>query len=289
MKLHITHTTEYMYQEPVTDSVNEIRLSPSTNFRQSCYQHQITIEPPAALYSYEDYFGNRVHSFSVQPSHSKLAIRTVSTVITHDNDRTRREVLSPDEEWAMLGSESFRDQYAEFLLPTSHYTALNPDVTAFAAAIGVEPGLHVYERVEAVAGRIYEDFEYMPHKTGVASTTETLLQHKQGVCQDFAHLMLAVCRSFGIPARYVSGYHFVGDLNVRTSDFEQASHAWVEAYIPGTGWIGFDPTNNGLVNSRYVKLGHGRDYVDIVPVKGVYRGTPNQTLQVTVDVRRIEQ
>jgi transglutaminase-like putative cysteine protease len=113
------------------------------------------------------------------------------------------------------------------------------------------------------------------------------LKLKRGVCQDYAHLMIAVCRSVGLPSRYVSGYHFVGDLQGSNANFEQASHAWVETHIPGTGWLGFDPTNNVEVNWRYIKLGHGRDYKDIVPVKGVYRGGAG-TLSVKVDVRKLD-
>lgn len=121
----------------------------------------------------------------------------------------------------------------------------------------------------------------------VHSTVEDTLKLKRGVCQDFAHLMIAICKTLLIPARYVSGYHFVKDL-VDETNYEQASHAWVEAYIPGVGWCGFDPTNEGEVNGRYVKLAHGRDYKDIVPVKGIYKGTDRQNLEVEVDVKLIE-
>jgi len=122
----------------------------------------------------------------------------------------------------------------------------------------------------------------------VKTTASEMFGKKRGVCQDFAHFMIACCRACRIPARYVSGYHFVGDLQGGTANFEQASHAWVEAFVPGLGWCSFDPTNADPVGERYVKLGHGRDYKDIVPVKGVYRGSGEQKLKVTVDVRKIE-
>jgi transglutaminase-like putative cysteine protease len=135
---------------------------------------------------------------------------------------------------------------------------------------------------------IHMNFIYDPSATDVHTTVEETVKLKRGVCQDFAHLMIAVCRSKDIPARYVSGYHFIGDLQGGHADYEQASHAWVEAYVPGKGWVGYDPTNNMMVNWRYVKIGHGRDYRDIVPVKGVYTGTAAQTLTVDVDVRIFE-
>lgn len=287
MKLEIRHITKYRYTEPVTDSVNEVRLSPRTNYRQACYHHRIELEPNASMLSYEDYYGNRIHSFSVNNPHRELVITAVSTVVTHDNDGVRKKIWTPEEDWALLSSEEIGDRYAEFLLPTL-YTASSDEVDGYADTIRL-PGEGVFELVSYMGTRIYRDFEYRPNATRVQTTTAEMIRLRKGVCQDFAHLMIAMCRRKGIPARYVSGYHFVGDLNSRTAEFEQASHAWVEAYIPGTGWLGFDPTNNNRVDWRYVKLGHGRDYLDIVPVKGVYRGTPQQTLDVDVDVRLLAE
>lgn len=285
MKLEIMHTTKYMYDTPVTDSVNEIRLTPRTNYRQACYHQSIAIEPNAPLYTYEDYFGNRVHAFTINREHRELTIKTRSTVVTRDNESLLHEVLSPAAEQELLCGSAFQNRYMEYLLGTS-YTLADEAVLTFTNSIKPERE-GVFAWVTELSHRIHTDFTYRPNSTQVNTTVLEFLRIGEGVCQDFAHLMIAVCRAKGIPARYVSGYHFVGDLQVRTSDFEQASHAWVEAYIPGTGWIGFDPTNNGTVNWRYVKLGHGRDYRDIVPVKGVYFGSPAQKLQVTVDVKKM--
>jgi len=287
MKLKICHVTTYRYDDPVTDSVNEIRLAPRTNYRQSCYHHSVSIEPNAPLLTYEDSFGNRIHAFTVNHPHRELVIKSVSTVVTHDNDGVRRRILTPEEDWATLADDGVQNKYAEYLMATP-YTFASDDVAAFADGCR-KPGEGVYEHVTGLVARIYGEFEYRPNATQVGTTASELLKGRAGVCQDFAHLMIASCRSLGIPARYVSGYHFIGDLQTRTADFEQASHAWVEAYIPGTGWLGFDPTNNNRVDGRYIKLGHGRDYLDIVPVKGIYRGTPNQRLIVDVDVQLIEK
>ncbi|WP_127581264.1 transglutaminase family protein [Paenibacillus koleovorans] len=290
MKIEIQHMTRYIYGDPVVDSVNEIRLTPRTNERQSCYHHEVVVEPPAALLTYEDFFGNRVHAFSVNPAHRELVIRTRATVVTQDRwpaaDGTTGNAAAPEEELAQLQSEKLQDRYIEFLLPTE-YTADGADVRDYAEAYPFgDDGLRAW------AGRlcagIHRDFTYDPSATDVHTTVSETLRLRRGVCQDYAHLMIAVCRSKGVPARYVSGYHFVGDLEGARADFVQASHAWLEVQIPGTGWIGFDPTNNGEVGGRYVKLGHGRDYKDIVPVKGVYFGTVEQRLEVKVDVRRLE-
>ncbi len=287
MKFNIRHVTTYRYDEPVTDSVNEIRLAPRTNYRQSCYHHTVAIEPNAPLLTYEDGFGNRIHAFTVNPPHRELVIRSESTVVTHDNDGVRKRILTPVEDWATLADEALRHKYAEYTIATP-YTEESEEVAAFAASCRL-PGEGVYEHAMGLAARIYREFEYRPNATHVGTTPSELLRGRAGVCQDFAHLMIASCRSLGIPARYASGYHFIGDLHTRAADFEQASHAWVEAYIPGTGWLGFDPTNNNRVDGRYIKLGHGRDYLDIVPVKGIYRGTPHQRLSVDVDVQLVEK
>lgn len=286
MKLEIRHTTRYRYGSAVTDSVNEVRLTPRTDERQACYQHRLTVEPNVSLFSYEDFFGNRAHSFSAGAPHRELTIVAHSTVETRDREVVMGSEREPEPSWARLRTAEFIDRYAEYLLPTG-YASFHQSVANFAATIeGEEAG--VFGFVRQVANRIFSDFEYKPMSTGVSTTAEELLGIRSGVCQDFAHLMLAVCRLRGVPTRYVSGYHFVGDLQGRDADFEQASHAWVEAYIPGMGWQGIDPTNDNLIDWRYVKLGHGRDYLDIVPVKGIYKGTGEQTLQVTVDVRLAE-
>lgn len=298
MKLHITHVTHYEYQGNVTDSVNEIRLTPSTNERQSCYQQSISIEPNASLFSYEDYFGNRVHSFSVNIPHKKLAIKTDMTVVTKGarSEEERTQYLnrcSMEDSWKWLKSEEAGDRYAEFLLETE-YTSITHEVKQFAESVqvmppGAEGSSCVLDWLSGLSGLIREQFQYDPEATTVKTTTSEMFQSQRGVCQDFAHLMIASARAAGIPARYVSGYHFVGDLQGGNADFLQASHAWVEAYVPSLGWCSFDPTNADPVGERYVKLGHGRDYKDIVPVKGVYRGTGEQRLSVVVDVQKLEE
>ncbi|WP_219835966.1 transglutaminase family protein [Paenibacillus sp. R14(2021)] len=293
MKLSISHTTHYSYSGPVSDSVNELRLTPFTNDQQSCYQHSISVEPNAPLFSYDDYFGNRVHVFSVNRQHRKLTIRSQMTVVTREavKPSSGKEGMAPKDAWEWLACDKAANRFAEFLLPTD-YTGITPEVAAFAEtpAHGKtgEEQLGVYGWLLAVSNRIQSEFVYDPEATNVHTIAGDMLRRRRGVCQDFAHLMIAACRAKGVPARYVSGYHFVGDLQGGSADFEQASHAWVEAYVPGMGWSGFDPTNNALVGERYVKLGHGRDYKDIVPVKGVYMGTSDADLTVTVDVKKVE-
>ncbi|NOV01471.1 transglutaminase family protein [Paenibacillus planticolens] len=284
--LEITHITRYSYTDSAQDSVNEVRLTPLTDNRQSCYHHSIMTEPVTAFFTYSDYFHNRVHAFTVNNIHRELTIKMTSTVVTHDNDNTPRTAFSPYEEKALRLSDEFQNEHAEYLLPTG-YTELTSEIKAYSDAIS-DQHISLFELLSTINTTIHRDFTYDPSATSVQTTVGEMLQLRRGVCQDYSHLMIAVCRDKGIPARYVSGYHFVGDLQGGSAEFTQASHAWVECLIPGSGWFGYDPTNNCEVNWRYIKLGHGRDYNDIVPVKGVYRGSGGQDLEVIVDVKLIE-
>lgn len=288
MKLKITHQTQYTYPEPVTDSVNEIRLTPQTDSRQFCYEHTLLLKPNAELFSYEDFFNNKVHTFSISEPHQELVIKANSIVVTEEKDQFRGRPLPLSTEKMIIQSETFQNRFAEYLME-SHYTKLSQEIRNFANRMAdLDASEGIYRLLKDVSEEIYSNFTYDPKATDVHTTVEETLHLKRGVCQDFAHLMIAVCRFKGIPARYVSGYQFIGDLQGGNADYDQASHAWVEAYVPDIGWVGYDPTNNGMINWRYVKIGHGRDYRDIVPLKGVYSGTSSQSLKVEVDVKILE-
>lgn len=288
MKLQISHLTRYTYQEPVTDSVNEIRLSPRTDDRQSCCEHSIVINPSVPLFTYKDYFGNLAHYFTIQAPHQELLIHSYSIIKTDENNHDPKNLLPYVIERDILVSEQFQNTYAEYLMETE-YTHITSELKAFChETIKEHQSENVYELLEQISNAIYSNITYDTKVTHVHTTVEETLLLKRGVCQDYAHLMIAICRMFNIPARYVSGYHFIGDLSDGQT-VQHASHAWVEAYIPLIGWMAFDPTNNGKVDWRYVKLGHGRNYSDIVPVKGVYQGTNKQQLEVTVDVKRVQE
>lgn len=288
MKLKITHITKYTYKEPVIDSVNELRLTPITNENQTCCEHSITIEPPVTLFSYTDYFGNLTHYFSLQSPHQQLLIQMDTIIETHIQEKRNYSDLSYNEEKNILTSSSFQNEYAEFLMETV-YTVLSPELITFAnEIIDIDQTKSTYQLLEQITHAIYTNFTYDPSVTNVHTTLDETLQLKRGVCQDYAHLMIGICRIYHIPARYVSGYHFIGDPENNQAEIQHASHAWVEAYVPFIGWVGFDPTNNKKINWRYVKLSHGRDYSDIAPVKGVYKGSYNQQLTVSVDIQYIK-
>jgi transglutaminase-like putative cysteine protease len=285
MKLEISHTTRYYYDFPAMESVNEIRLTPSTNHRQSCYQHAVTVHPNVSLFSYDDFFGNRVHCFSVADPHQELMIQTKSIVVTDEREQERKQMLSLGEQIELLHSERFINRHAEYLMDTK-YTYIDPEVARQFGGGEIKDSIEI--QLKRISEAIFTNFEYDPYASHVKTTITETVNLRRGVCQDFAHLMIALCKNIQVPTRYVSGYHFVGDLQGGHADYEQASHAWVEAFVPGIGWVGYDPTNNGEINWRYVKLCHGRDYEDIVPVKGIYRGSDKQSLEVVVDVKRVD-
>ena len=289
MKLEIVHQTSYTYEEPVGYSVNEIRLTPRTDFRQSCVNHSIITVPGAEFFSYQDYFGNVAHAFTVDKPHRKLIITSHSIVDTHETDRNDYHLLPVKKEKQILKSDHFQNTFAEYLSGTP-YTMITDDIKSYAKTLpDLDSSGSVYQLLREITETIYSSFIYDPNATHVNTTVDETLKLKRGVCQDFAHLMSAICRVRDIPARYISGYHFIGDLQGGHADYDQASHAWIEAYVPGIGWVGFDPTNNGLIDWRYVKVCHGRDYHDIVPVKGIYIGAAKQTMAIDVDVKVVQE
>ncbi|MFC0471383.1 transglutaminase family protein [Halalkalibacter kiskunsagensis] len=284
MKLQVSHFTKYFYQEPVEDSVNEVRLTPITDDHQTCCNHTILLEPTVPLFSYKDYFGNVVHHFTIQGPHQRLVVESRSIVETEEKHSVALNQVSYGDECEILDGEMFQNQYAEFLIETN-YTRITPELRMFCASIHQERVSSVYELLEQISHLLFSRFTYDTDASNVHTTVEETLRLNRGVCQDYAHVMIAICRMYGIPARYVSGYHFIGDVNDDQTEIQHASHAWVEAYVPFVGWIGFDPTNNGKIDWRYIKIGHGRNYSDIVPFKGVYQGAGTHDLDVFVDIR----
>ena len=226
------------------------------------------------MHAFVDRYGNDVQHFAVLPSHASLSITTHSTVVT----LLEREPVFPLEATrTLLAADPHVDRLYDFV-HESAYVRFAPDVLAFRAEIG-EPDERIGDWCLRVSRHIFANFAYDTTATTVRTTVSGALAARAGVCQDYAHVMIAVLRSAGIPARYVSGYIFRGESNVLGAE---ASHAWCEAYLPPYGWVGFDPTNDVLVNDFFVKIALGRDYRDVSPVRGVYRGRRHSEMSVNV-------
>lgn len=302
----VVHRTEYAYPFKVTENANEVRLLPADGPGQEVLNHHLAVEPPAVVRYYTDYFGNRVGYFTVVGPHDRLVIESRLTVATR-----RPPVVLPGEREVPFAA--YRAAVLEpglrggldYLLP-SRYTAapaaaLEEEVEALLAEPGEPDGAAAARaaREDALAFLFHinvalrRHFAYTPAATSVETTAADVLRLRQGVCQDFSHLMIALCRHRGIPARYAGGYQYLGrEAGGRAAAVELAvehlNHAWVEAYVPGFGWQGFDPTNGCLADERYVRVAVGRDYGDVPLVKGVYRSgsaAPAGRMLVAVQVQ----
>lgn len=281
MILHCTHQTTYQYRYEAFDSFNELRLMPLSDVNQTCLEFTVATLPNAKLYDYEE-FGGRVHHFQAKRPHLKLDILATSTVSTHTgNPFEGLNMMEPD--WDAYRTDQFRDRHIEFLLP-SHYVPQIADSRHFAERL-IEESATVANFLLRLNTVIRREFAYDPDATHVHSKIDDVFEQKAGVCQDFAHVMIACCRSVGIPARYVSGYLYLGSWSQLRGT--QATHAWIEAMLPDGFWLSLDPTNDLLANDHYVRVHVGRDYDDVTPVRGIYTGVPAEYLDVSVTVAEI--
>lgn len=280
-----THVTRYRYQQPVSQCMSEARLTPRRLPWQQPLQTRITVVPePALIQTHTDYFGNSVTSFSVFEPHTLCTITAASRVEVEP--RPSVPDLSPDWETVrrMLAEAPTSEtlEACEFVCD-SPFLAASPQLAAYAAPT-FQPGRPLLNACQELMRRIHKEFKYAPRSTSIETPVSEVLERRQGVCQDFAHVMIGSLRSLGLAARYVSGYLRSG------ADYQgaEASHAWVSVFIPGVGWAHFDPTNNVLPSDGHITLAWGRDYGDVTPLKGITLGGMDQTIEVTVQVRPLE-
>lgn len=288
-RYHVRHRTVYRYSGRIDLYHGLVHLRPREDEGQETLAHRIEITPePRVRVDRADAFGNATSYFSVEQSHDLLEVIATTTVL-----RSEAESVLPDSgvAWDELrvdpvALDNSGVRLGQYLLPTAAFPSLAPVADFLQPSL--VPGKEAMALVNEVSSRIFSEFKYAPGATDTGTPLETVVAQRKGVCQDFAHVMIAALRSVGIPARYVSGYLETlpppGKPKLQGAD---ASHAWVEAWTPATGWVGFDPTNDLLPASRHVKVAHGRDYFDIQPVKGIFLGTGTQALRVEVDVERM--
>lgn len=282
MRFRIFHRTRYVYRAPVRDSYNELRLRPVTDDKSRLEFFLLNVNPPARLRHFRDNWLNYVHYFDLPEPHGDLTIEAQSTINTTNPYADGRPL---GVKFAALKTD-LDDMVVPFL-GTSRYVEISPEVWRLGIDIRDQCD-DVFQAAEAVMHHIFKNWAYAPNTTSVTTHMNEVLESKQGVCQDFAHLMIGICRSLGIPTRYVSGYLYNGpDSHLRGA---QASHAWVEVHVPGKGWYGLDPTNDTLADERHIKIATGRDYSDAAPITGHFDGPPGATtaLQVELEVRRTD-
>jgi transglutaminase-like putative cysteine protease len=284
MHFAIRFLTEYRYNTPVTDNLNALRVRPATTSTQRCDEFHTRIEPEARVSRHLDYFGTEVIEFGIPTAHEQLTIDMRARVVTS---------LAPDPpegSWESLASPAYIDAAGEFALPWQDQPEIE-GIDELHDALAADSPLETLERLCQL---IPDRFEYRPGATYVGSSIADLLELGAGVCQDFVHLSLVLLRRRGIAARYVSGYLWAGSEDHGTDSVEVDTHAWLEALLPGTDghgepvWVSADPTNRRLVDESHVKIGHGRFYSDVPPVKGLYMGGTNSELNAAVTMSRLD-
>jgi transglutaminase-like putative cysteine protease len=284
MHFAIRYLTEYRYAEPVTDNLNALRVKPATTPHQRVDDFGVRIEPESRLHQHLDYYGTTVIEFGISKPHEQLAIDVRARVAT------TAPPPPPDTGWEPVEHQRYRVQAGEYRLAFGN----EPESPVVDELLGESRARSPAATLRAVAELIPERFEYRPGVTYVGSTVEDLLEAGAGVCQDFAHLALVLLRRNGIAARYVSGYLFApADGDEEAASAEVDTHAWLEALLPATGageplWVALDPTNRCLPGETYVKIGHGRHYADVPPVKGVFRGSASAELDASVRMQRTD-
>lgn len=278
-RIGIRHVTGYEYESPVTSSYNEARITPISSDRQVALESTVEVSPAASVYRYWDWWGTLVHAFDLHVPHDELVVTGASVVETSPAPDLRDHPAT----WDDLADPAVRDRFAE-LLGASRYVPLD-DGDLRAAAGGLGDGLGPLELCASVVDLVESRLRYERGATTVTSTATDALRAGAGVCQDFAHLALALLRIRGVPARYVSGYlHPSSDAQPGATVAGQ-SHAWIEAWVGD--WLPFDPTNGGPVGERHVVVGRARDYADLAPLNGIFHGGPATALGVSVELTRL--
>jgi transglutaminase-like putative cysteine protease len=280
----VRHVTRFRYEDAISENVMEVRKCPMTRDNQRCMSFKIKVMPKAKLSKFEEQTGNVVHNFDIQQPHSEMTLTAESLV----------EVKVPEElpdkgemsMWAKLKALEAKTEFLEYIFFSP---LVQPTESLKSFFKVVKPGesedpLTFLVRLNSL---ISEKLEYVPLSTQADSSVDTALEKKKGVCQDFAHILIGLGRLAGIPCRYVSGYlYHQADCDDRSCG--DATHAWMEAYLPGLGWVGFDPANSILAGERHIATALGRDYKDVPPTRGVYRGCSAVELSVAVQVNPAE-
>jgi len=284
MHFAIRYLTEYRYAEPVTDNLNALRVKPATTPHQRVDDFGVRVEPDTRLHQHLDYYGTTVIEFGISRPHDHLAIDVRARVTTTPPPEP------PETGWEPVEADEYAAQGGEYRLPFGS----EPDVGEIDELVGLTRAATPAATLGAVAATIPDRFEYQPGVTYVGSTVADLLDAGGGVCQDFAHLALVLLRRHGLASRYVSGYLFAPPPGSDSDDSaEVQTHAWIEALLPtGDGrepvWVAADPTNRTLAGADHVKIGHGRHYSDVPPIKGVFRGGSAAELEASVRMTRTD-
>ena len=269
MYYSIRHLTKFLYKNAVSESIMETMMHPRSDQNQRCLTFHLSVSPRCRVFSYRDHLSNQVHHFDIPGQHGQLVIVAESLVEMQSHAPVPASL--PETAWADLDKLVQEGDFWEMLLP-SEFAAFTPELETLGDELRLRRKADPLSMLHRLNEQLYKYFDYKPKSTKADSPIELALSSKAGVCQDFSHIMIALVRSrLCIPCRYVSGYLFHGEGYKDRSE-SSATHAWVEAFLPELGWVGFDPTNNLIAGDRHIRTAIGRDYSDVPPTHGVYRG-----------------
>jgi transglutaminase-like putative cysteine protease len=281
----VRHVTKFRYSAPISESIMEVRLQPRSEGTQRCLDFRLSTGPRSHVLNYRGENNNRIHHFDIPNQHSSLTI-TAEAIVEVLPPPPVPDAL-PSDAWNELEAVTADDEYWDSLQP-SRFARPTELLHQLMQELDIQRKDDPLTTVKEINTAINKTFEYAKENTQVDSPIDDALRIRRGVCQDFAHIMIAMVREVGIPCRYVSGYLFHQGDRGSSRSADGATHAWVEALIPGQGWIGFDPTNNSLVNERHIRVAIGRDYADVPPTHGIFRGSATSELSVNVRVHPTE-
>jgi transglutaminase-like putative cysteine protease len=276
----IRHTSRFAYSAPISESMMEVRMQPRGDDRQRCLRFELITQPRARVFAYQDSLGNVVHHFDIPSRHSRLWI-TADAIVDMSPMPFIPDSL-PDTTWEALDALAASGEQWHWL-QSSHFARETPLLVELAHELQWRRDADPLTLMRRLTSALFHTFTYAQSETRVDSPIDDALKARGGVCQDLAHIMIALARRIGIPCRYVSGYLSTSS-ECHDRSTEGATHAWAEAYLPELGWVGFDPTNNLLAFERHIRAAVGRDYADVPPTRGVFRGEAGSELSVLVTV-----
>ena len=280
----IRHITGFAYQPAVRESVMEVRMQPRSEGTQRCLNFYLDVSPHASIMVYRDFLGNTIHHFDIPGSQAQINITAKAIVEVQPIPPPQAAEAC---NWSDFDTQVDLGDYWEMLLP-SRYACSTEALEQFARELNLKRGASPLETLLELNQAIYKAFDYVPNSTKVDSPIDDALRSRGGVCQDFAHIMIALVRQLRMPCRYISGY-LCHDTKVPDRSPQGATHAWVEAFLPPLGWVAFDPTNNLVASDRHIRVAIGRDYADVPPTRGVYRGEATSELSVGVYVSTVDK
>jgi transglutaminase-like putative cysteine protease len=280
MQYTIRHVTKFTYDEPISESVMEARMQPRSEAWQHCLRFGLSTTPSSRVRMYQDPDGNIVHHFNIPGRHSRLTVTAEAFVEVSAPDLLPGAL--PPDAWERIDQATATGEFWESLnaSPFARRTEL---LDGLGREIDLERGADPLATISGIMSDIFRRFEYAPQSTRVDSPIDDALASRKGVCQDFAHIMIALVRQLGIPCRYVSGYLFQ-PAGSETGSIDGATHAWIETWLPDLGWVGFDPTHNTPALEHHIRVAVGRDYADVPPTRGVFKGLSAVRSELAVGV-----